>query len=74
MMSRTIKLDHDCAAVCTLAMQSMASDSELVSQICQLCMAVCNICAEACEKYDYMIQCKICAEACRKCAIECAKI
>jgi len=74
MMSRTIKLDHDCAAVCTLAMQSMASDSELVSQICQLCMEVCNNCAEACEKYDYMIQGKICAEACRKCAIECAKI
>lgn len=74
MMSRTIKLDHDCAAVCILAMESMASDSELVSQICKLCMEVCNICAEACEEYDYMAQCKISAEACRKCAIECAKI
>lgn len=74
MMSRTIKLGHDCAAVCILAMQSMASNSELVGQICKLCMEVCNICAEACEEYVYMVQCKICAEACRKCAIECAKI
>lgn len=74
MMSRTIKLDHDCAAVCILAMQLMASNSELMSQICKLCLEVCNICAEACEEYDYMVQCKICAEACRKCAIECAKI
>jgi hypothetical protein len=74
MMSRTIKLDHDCAAVCILNMQLMAANSELVGQICKLCMEVCNICAEACEEYDYMVQCKICAEACRKCAIECAKI
>jgi hypothetical protein len=35
MMSRTIKLDHDCAAVCILAMQLMASNSELMSQICK---------------------------------------
>lgn len=74
MMARTIKLDHDCAAVCILVIQLLASDSELVSQVCKLCTEVCNICADACEKYDYMVQCKIGAEACRKCAIECAKI
>lgn len=74
MMSRSIKLDHDCAAICILAMQSMASDSEFVKQICKLCVEVCTICADECDKYDYMEHCKICAEACRKCAIECAKI
>lgn len=74
MMSRSIKLDHDCAAVCILAMQSMASDSEFVKQICTLCVEICTTCAVEADKYDYMEHCKVCADACRKCAIECAKI
>lgn len=74
MMARTIKLEHDCAAVCILAMQSMASDSEFVKQICTLCVEICNTCADECDKYNYMEQSSVCADTCRKCAIECAKI
>jgi Domain of Unknown Function (DUF326) len=74
MMSRSIKLDHDCAAICILAMQSMASDSEFVKQICTLCIEICNTCADECDKYAHMEHCRVCSDACRKFAIECAKI
>lgn len=74
MMSRAIKLNHDCAAICISAMQAMASESEFIKQICALCAEICVTCADENSKYSYMEQNKICEEACRKCATECEKI
>lgn len=71
MLARCIKLDHDCAAICLLATEAMASGSEFVMQICNLCADICEKCAQECEKHSHMEHCKRCAEACRKCAEQC---
>lgn len=73
-LARCIKLNHDGAAVCILAMQAMSSDSEFVKQICKLCAEICTSCADECDKHEHIEHCKICAEACRKCALECIKL
>ena len=74
MCARCIKLDHDCASICLLAMEAMASGSDFVKQICKLCADICNACEVECEKHSHMEHCKTCAEACRKCAVECGKM
>lgn len=74
MFARCIRLDHDCAAICSLAIQAMASDSDFAQEICALCAEICTACADECEKHAHMDHCKACAEACRKCAAECLKM
>jgi Domain of Unknown Function (DUF326) len=72
MLARCIRLDHDCAAICSLAINAMASGSEFTKQICKLCAEICTACALECEKHaHHMEHCKVCAESCRKCATEC---
>lgn len=70
MMARCIALDVECAAICQLAMGSMARDGEFTAQICALCASVCDACGEECAKHD-MDHCQQCAEACRRCAQAC---
>lgn len=75
MLERCIRLDRDCAAICSLAINAMASDSEFTKQICKLCAEICTACAIECEKHaDHMAHCKVCAESCRKCATECIEM
>ncbi|MFY7998215.1 MAG: four-helix bundle copper-binding protein [Candidatus Kapaibacteriota bacterium] len=74
MMVRCIRLNQDCAAICAVAMESMASGSEFTKRICSLCADVCYACAIECERHIQMDHCTQCAEACRKCAIECIKM
>src|SRR5205809_4241007 len=69
-MARCISLDLDCAAICRLAADAMARQSECASDICELCADICDACGEECEKHD-MEHCVNCAAACRKCADEC---
>ncbi len=73
MFAHCIKLNHDCASICILAMQAMASGSAFVNQICELCAEICKVCAGECERHAHE-HCKRCAEACRSCAVECSKI
>ena len=74
MLARCIRLDHDCAAICFLAMEAMAGGSEFAKQICKLCAEICNACAEECEKYSQMEHCKKWAEVCRKFSVECSNM
>ena len=75
MLERCIRLDRDCAAICSLAINAMASDSEFIKQICKLCADICIACAVECEKHAaHMEHCKLCAAACRKCAAECSEV
>lgn len=69
-----IKLDHDCAAICFLAISAMARGSQFAKKICELCAEICTACAVECEKHPHFDHCKKCAEACRKCAEECSKM
>jgi hypothetical protein len=72
-MKDCIKLDLDCAAVCALAAEAMARDSDFVLAVCALCADICDACADECEQYD-MEHCEACAEACRRCADACREM
>jgi hypothetical protein len=74
MLAQCIRLDHECAAICFLAVQAMAGGSEFANEICRLCAEICTACAVECEKHAHMEHCKKCAEACRKCAAECSNM
>lgn len=71
---RCIQLDRECAAICSFAVQSMASNSPFAKKICALCAEVCTACAIECEKHAHMAHCRDCAKAARRCAAECAII
>lgn len=71
MMVKCIKIDLDCAAICSLTATLLARGSEHGKHLLKECIEVCNACAEECEKHAHMEHCKTCAEACRKCAEAC---
>ena len=73
MMARCIALDMDCAAMCQLAVATMARGSEHAGPICLLCADICDSCAVECSKHS-MEHCKRCAEACRRCAKACREM
>ena len=73
-LTHCIKLNTDCAAICLLAVEFMASGSEFANKVCKLCAEICNACADECEKHSHMGHCKRCAEECRKCAAICMSI
>ncbi len=74
MMVKCIKLDLDCAQICSLTAALIARGSEHGKHLLKECAEVCNACADECEKHASMgmEHCKKCAEACRACAIACA--
>lgn len=57
-----------CAAVCSVASELIALDSEWYPTQCDLCAQVCAECAEACEGMEDM---EGCAAACERCAQAC---
>lgn len=72
-MTRCIRLDMDCSAMCRLAASAMARNSESAGKICRLCAEVCQTCSDECGKHQYD-HCKDCAEACMECADACLKM
>lgn len=74
MLARCIKLDTDCAAICSLTASFIARGSEHSEHLLRECADICNACAEECEKHQHMDHCKRCAEACRACAEECSSM
>jgi len=71
MLSRCIKLDLDCAAICQLTASFVTRDSEHANHLLRECAEICEACAEECEKHAHMEHCRTCAEACRHCADAC---
>lgn len=71
MLAKCIKLDIDCAAICTLTASLIARGSDHGKHMLKECAEVCNACAKECEKHSHMDHCKACAEACMKCAAAC---
>ena len=72
-MARCIKLDLECATMCRTAAQFMSFESEHANALCQLCVDICNACAEECSKHS-SDHCRLCAEICYHCAEECASM
>ena len=71
MLSKCIKLDIDCAAICSLTASLLARGSEHGNHLLKECAEICNACAEECEKHAHMEHCKQCAAACRACEEAC---
>ena len=74
MLATCIKLDIDCAAICSLSAAFVARGSAHAGHLLAECADICNACAEECEKHSHMEHCKECAEACRKCEAACGEL
>lgn len=72
-MAECIRLDHDCAELCRLAVGLMSRGSRFSVEACRLCAEICDACAQECERHDFD-HCRACAQACRKCADECRRM
>jgi hypothetical protein len=70
-LSRCIKLDIDCAEICTLAISFISRGSEHADHVLNECADICEACASECEKHSKMEHCRKCAEICRTCAELC---
>ena len=71
MLAKCIRLNIDCAGICTLTASLIARGSEHGRHLLKECAEVCDACAAECEKHSHMEHCKKCAEACRVCANAC---
>ncbi|MEP7278416.1 MAG: four-helix bundle copper-binding protein [Bacteroidota bacterium] len=65
MMTACIRLDMDCAAICSLTAQFIARKSIHGKHLLKECAELCGLCAAECEKHEHMQHCKDCAHACR---------
>lgn len=70
MMAKCIKLDKECAEICSLALSLVSSDSEFVKAILKVCAEACEKCGQECKKHAYP-HCQECAKACESCAAVC---
>lgn len=68
-----IRSDLDCATICSAAAEVIArpgSSGAPWRQLLEVCIAMCESCAEECGAHDHA-HCQECAEACRRCAEAC---
>jgi hypothetical protein len=70
-MAMCIKLDIDCAALCSLTASFLARNSVHGEHLLSECAELCNLCANECERHPRMLHCTECAEACRQCEEAC---
>lgn len=75
-LSRCIRLNLDCADICTAlsrqAMREPQGRSDRFDALLRLCAETCEECADECEQHAEMHRhCEICASMCRKCAEAC---
>jgi hypothetical protein len=73
MLRDSIRLDRECADICSFAIQAMTRQSPFVAQILALCAEICEACANESSKHVHM-HCQDCIEACRRCAEACRLI
>lgn len=65
-----ISLLQLCAQICHVSANAMLSGSELHTETCGACAAICDACAESCSALGGT-EMERCAEACRSCVDSC---
>ena len=70
-LTRCSKLNHTAVIICKLVTKAMGSSTELLTQVCRLCIEICTTCAEECEKFTQLEHCNRSAIACRNIVAEC---
>jgi hypothetical protein len=76
MLARCIRLNNDCADLCTATARILSRQTEpdaaVIRAAIDACAAACAACARECEQHGkHMEHCRICAEACRTCEGAC---
>lgn len=69
-LEKCIRLDRDCADMCSLTMSFLARNSSEAETVVRTCAEICAACAEECEKHDH-VHCKECADTCGDCEESC---
>ena len=78
-MARCIRLDLDCADICTVASRVLVRQTEYEPEITRTqlhaCIAACRACADECASHgEHMDHCGLCAAACRRCEEACREL
>ncbi|TCI30059.1 four-helix bundle copper-binding protein [Exiguobacterium sp. SL-10] len=73
MMVDCIRLDRECAAICSFLAEAMTRDSAFVPELARACAVVCKACAQECEKHKHE-HCQECARVCFECASMCDRL
>ena len=71
MMRDCIKLDIDCAAICSLTANFIARNSIHGKHLLNECAELCRLCGTECARHTKMQHCQDCAAACRSCEAAC---
>lgn len=72
-LRESMRLDRECADICSYAIQAMTRQSPFVDGILRLCAEICEACADKCSKTVHS-HCQECIAACRRCAEACRLI
>lgn len=72
-LRESIRLDRECADICSFAVQAMTRQSPFVAEILRLCAEICERCAEERSKHQHNL-CQECIAACRNAALACRLI
>ncbi|ULT54955.1 four-helix bundle copper-binding protein [Neobacillus drentensis] len=73
MMSKCIRLDRECADICSYLEQAIARGTPFISELAQVCATICEECGKECQNHQHP-HCQNCAEACLRCAEACRKL
>jgi hypothetical protein len=70
-LTRCIRVDLECADVCTLASRAVLrhdeADAALLRPIIGVCVTACQLCRDECERHAHAHDhCRLCALACRE--------
>ena len=72
-MADCIRLDRECADICSLLLQAITRNSSNVAVLAKACQEICEACAAECSKHDHD-HCQACAKACTECAEACRQL
>jgi len=72
MMADCIRLDRECADVCSFLEQAITRHSPFVEELINLCAVICQACGDECRKHTHD-HCQKCADVCLMCADACRK-
>lgn len=70
MMVQCIRLDKECAIICSTTLQLVYKESHFLPESLELCINACQTCADECRKYPEE-HCRECAKTCDECATVC---
>jgi hypothetical protein len=78
-LRRCIRLDLDCANVCTttarVLVRQREASADLTHALLHTCSLACQLCADECGSHAEMHEhCRICSESCRECQEHCNRL